>query len=291
MFILIFAILAFVSIFVLFRYFEKWNVDNLQALVVNYFVAAVVSFFIYSGEDKLTDSIHQAWFPSAVILGVMFMVSFYLYALSTQKSGVAITAVASKMSVVIPVVIGTFLYENESLNAVKYTGLALALVSFYLIFKSKEGTKLNLKLLLLPAIIFFFSGANDTFMKWIKDTYVETAANSFNNEIHFVGVLFTVSLLTAIVFMVVHQIRKPTPVHWASIGGGALLGILNVLSATSMFLAMGQFESGFFFPIFNVSIVSLSALSGIVLFREKLSTINLIGILLATITIGIIALG
>jgi uncharacterized membrane protein len=120
---------------------------------------------------------------------------------------------------------------------------------------------------------------------------VETAANSLNNEIHFIGVLFTVSLLTAIVFMIVHQIRKPRPVHWASIGAGALLGMLNVLSATSMFMAMGQFESGFFFPIFNVSIVSLSALSGIVLFREKLSTINLIGILLATITIGIIALG
>ena len=291
MFILLFAILAFVSIFVLFRYFEKWGVDNLQALVINYFVAAVISFFIYDGDDKLSESMNQPWFSSAVVLGIMFMVSFYLYALSTQKSGVAITAVASKMSVVIPVIIGSLIYTHESLNTVKYIGLALALVSFYLIFKSKEGTQLNVKLLILPLIIFFFSGANDTFMKWIKDTYVETASDSLNNEIHFIGVLFTISLLTAIVFMIVHQIRKPTPIHWTSIGAGALLGIMNVLSATSMFLAMGQFESGFFFPIFNVSIVSLSALSGIVLFKEKLSTINLIGILLATITIGIIALG
>jgi len=291
MFIFIFAILAFVSIFVLFRYFEKWNVDNLQALVVNYFVATVLSFSLYSGDDKLIDSINQAWFPSAAILGIMFMVSFYLYALSTQKSGVAITAVASKMSVVIPVIIGTFLYPDESLNALKYMGMAIALVSFYLIFKSKENTNLNLKLLLLPTIIFFFSGANDTFMKWIKITYVETAANSLNNEIHFIGVLFSVSFLTAIVFMLAHQIRKPTPIHWASIGGGTLLGILNVLSATSMFLAMGLYESGFFFPIFNVSIVALSALSGIILFKEKLSTINLIGIVLAGITIGIIAIG
>lgn len=290
MYILVFAILAFVSIFVLFRYFEKWNVDNLQALVVNYFVAAIVSFFIYDGGTPLTESIQQPWFQSAVILGIMFMVSFYLYALSTQKSGVAITAVASKMSVVIPVIIGTFLYANESLNSMKIAGLAMALVSFYLIFKSKEGTQLNLKLLLLPTIIFFFSGANDTFMKWIKDTYVVSTGNDLNNEIHFIGVLFSVSLLTSIVFMIAHQIRKPTPIHWASIGGGVLLGLLNVLSATSMFLAMGQFESAFFFPIFNVSIVALSALSGIILFKEKLSTINLIGILLASITIGIIAL-
>jgi len=290
MYILVFAILAFVSIFVLFRYFEKWNVDNLQALVVNYFVAAIISFLIYNGDAPLIESFQQAWFQSAVILGIMFMVSFYLYALSTQKSGVAITAVASKMSVVIPVIIGTFLYANESLNTIKIAGLAMALISFYLIFKSKEGTQLNLKLLLLPTIIFFFSGANDTFMKWIKDTYVVSTGSNLNNEIHFIGVLFSVSLLTAIVFLIVHQIRKPTPIHWASIGGGALLGVMNVLSATSMFLAMGQFESAFFFPIFNVSIVALSALSGIVLFKEKLSTVNLIGILLASITIGIIAL-
>lgn len=290
MFVLLFAILAFVSIFILFRYFEKWEVDNLQAIVVNYFVAASLSFLIYDGNESLTESLSQNWFPSAIVLGVMFMVSFYLYALSTQKAGVAITAVASKMSVVIPVILGSFLYVNESLNTVKYIGLALALISFYLIFKSKEGNQINIKLLILPAIIFLISGANDTLMKWIKDTFVESSGTDLNNEIHFIGVLFTISLITSIIFMIVHQIRKPTPLHWKSIGAGALLGIMNVLSATSMFLAMGQFESGFFFPIFNVSIVSLSALSGIVLFREKLSTINLIGILLATITIGIIAL-
>jgi len=193
------------------------------------------------------------------------------------------------MSVVIPVIIGTFLYANESLNTMKIVGLAMALVSFYLIFKSKKGTKINLKLLLLPTIIFFFSGANDTFMKWIKETYVVSTGNDLNNEIHFIGVLFSVSLITSLVFLIAQQIRKPTAIHWVSIGAGVLLGVLNVFSATSMFLAMGQFESAFFFPIFNVSIVALSALSGIVLFREKLSTINLIGILLASITIGLIA--
>jgi drug/metabolite transporter (DMT)-like permease len=290
MFILIFAILSFVSIFILFRYFEKWEVDNLQAIVVNYLVAASVSLLIYNGNESILDATFQSWFGPAVALGIMFMVSFYLYALSAQKSGVAITAVASKMSVVIPVIAGAALYANESLNALKWTGLGLALLSFYLIFKSKESTGLNLKLLVLPAIIFFISGANDTLMKWIKVTHVPGTGNDINQEILFVGVLFTISLITAIIFMVVHQIRKPTPVHWASIGGGALLGILNVLSATSMFLAMGQFESAFFFPVFNVSIVGLSAISGIILFREKLSTVNIIGIVLAAITIGIIAL-
>lgn len=290
MLILIFSILSFTSIFILFRYFEKWKVDNFLAIVVNYFVAATSSFLIYDGEDNLLNTIDQDWFPASIALGLLFISSFYLYSITVQKAGVAITAVASKMSVIIPVLFGAWIYENESMSILKFAGLALALVSFYLIFKSKEGTTINLKLLLLPSLIFLASGVNDSLMKWIKETYVVSTGTSLNNEIHFIGTLFSVSLVAGVIGFIINQIRKPKAINLRSIGAGVLLGLLNVLSATSMFIAMGQFESSFFFPIFNVSIVALSALSGILLFKEKLSTINLIGIILASITIGVIAI-
>ncbi len=289
MLVLIFAILCFVSIFILFRYFEKWKVDNMQAIVVNYLVASILSFLLYNGDISFSDALKQAWFIPSLILGVLFMVSFYLYALSAQRSGVALTAVASKMSVVIPVILGSIIYSNENLNALKWIGLGLSLISFYLIFKSKKGSNINVKLLILPTIIFFAAGANDTLMRWIKVHYSIGNGNNFNEEIYFVAILFSISFLTSLFFIAGQTITKPRPIHWQSIGAGALLGVLNILSATSMFVAMGKFESAFFFPVFNVSIVSLSALSGILLFREKLSTVNLIGIALALITISIIA--
>lgn len=287
--VLIFAILCFVSIFILFRYFEKWKVDNMQAIVVNYLVAFILSFLLYKGDISYTDVLKQSWLIPGTILGILFMASFYLYALSAQKSGVALTAVASKMSVVIPVILGSVIYVNEDLNTLKWIGLGLSLISFYLIFKSEKGSNLNMKLLILPTIIFFAAGANDTLMRWIKVHYSIGNGNDFNEEIYFVGILFSISFLTSLLFLAGQVITKPRSIHWQSIGAGALLGILNVLSATSMFVAMGKFESAFFFPIFNVSIVSLSALAGILLFREKLSTINLIGIALALLTISVIA--
>jgi uncharacterized membrane protein len=57
-----------------------------------------------------------------------------------------------------------------------------------------------------------------------------------------------------------------------------------------MFKAMGYFESSFFFPVFNVSIVGLSTLIGIVFFKEKLNRTNKIGTVLAIITILLLAL-
>jgi drug/metabolite transporter (DMT)-like permease len=44
------------------------------------------------------------------------------------------------------------------------------------------------------------------------------------------------------------------------------------------------------FPILNIAVIILTAFSGIVLFKEKLSKLNLAGIMLALISIGLVFL-
>jgi multidrug transporter EmrE-like cation transporter len=46
-----------------------------------------------------------------------------------------------------------------------------------------------------------------------------------------------------------------------------------------------------FVPVFNVGIVSLGAITGLVFFREKMGKWNIFGLVLATIAILLIALG
>jgi multidrug transporter EmrE-like cation transporter len=54
---------------------------------------------------------------------------------------------------------------------------------------------------------------------------------------------------------------------------------------------VGYYESTFVFPVFNVSIVGITALAGVVFFREKLSAINWLGFALAALAIIVIAIG
>ncbi len=284
------AILFFVSIFVIFRIFERYKINNSHAIIVNYLIASAFSYLIYKGDISLSQLPQQSWFYPSAILGFLFMVSFLLFAISSQKAGIAITAVASKMSVVIPVLVGAYLYKYEHLTSIKIIGLILALLSFYLIFKKEKKEKIALNLIILPLLIFIFSGINDSLMKYIRETYFRGTAITLNSEILFVGTLFAFSFVTGILLFAPVTLIKKEKIEWKSLWAGIILGIVNFFSALTMFKAMGYFESSVYFPIFNVGIVSLSALIGITFFKEKLSRTNLIGLGLAMTTILILAL-
>ncbi len=284
------AILFFVSIFVIFRIFERYKINNSHAIIINYLIASAFSYLIYKGDISLSQLPQQSWFYPSAILGFLFMVSFLLFAISSQKAGIAITAVASKMSVVIPVLVGAYLYKYEHLTSIKIIGLILALLSFYLIFKKEKKEKIALNLIILPLLIFIFSGINDSLMKYIRETYFRGATITLNSEILFVGTLFAFSFVTGILLFAPVTLIKKEKIEWKSLWAGIILGIVNFFSALTMFKAMGYFESSVYFPIFNVGIVSLSALIGITFFKEKLSRTNLIGLGLAMTTILILAL-
>ena len=279
---LIIAILIFVSIFFIFRLFSNYKIDNYQALIVNYGIATALAFMFYNGEMPVTEIVNQDWFLPASILGVLFASSFLVFAISTQKMGMAITSVASKMSVIIPVTAGVLMYENESLSTIEIIGLAFAMASFYLIFKKdKKEESSNIKYILLPIIVLVLSGINDTLMKYIREIHFNISNSTLNSEILFVGSLFAVSFISSLVLFGIPIIIKKSKIEMKNIIAGSILGFFNFFSAFTMFKAMGYFPSAVFFPIFNVGIVSLSALLGILFFKEKLSKINYIGLVFA----------
>ena len=287
---LIVSILFFVSIFLIFRIFDYYNINNPQAIIINYAIASLVSFIFYKGDIQLTTVYTLNWFPYAAALGVLFMLSFLLFAISTQKAGIAITSVASKMSVLIPVFLGAYLYEYETLNTIKIVGLVLSIASFYLIFKKEKTEEFEIKTIILPALIFLFSGANDSLLKYIREMFFKSAEINLDHEILFMGSLFTVSFISGVLILGTITLIKREKFEFKTIIAGTILGVFNFFSALTMFKAMGHFESSFFFPVFNVSIVGLSTLIGIIFFKEKLNRTNKIGTALALITILLLAL-
>jgi drug/metabolite transporter (DMT)-like permease len=230
----------------------------------------------------------QTWFAGALLLGILFMLSFFLFALSTQKAGMAITALSSKMSVVIPVLLGAYLYVDEQITFLKIAGLLLAILSFYFIFKKEKSIKLEMHHLRLPILIFLFSGANDSILKYIREVHFEQAKLDLNAEILFIGSLFTISFISSLLLFGIKSLINKETLHFNSIIGGLVLGVINLFSSMSMFKAMGFFDSAVFFPIFNIGIVIMSAIIGILFFHEKLTKTNLMGMLIALIAILIL---
>jgi len=277
------AIIQSTLIVVLFKIFPKYNIDNLQAIVVNYLLASVMGFAICNGFNKIVEIHEQIWFPFALLCGFFLMYGFSISALSNQKVGVAITAVSSKMSVVIPVFLGVILY-NEVFTIVRAVGITLALIAFYLTLKKDSKIEFKKIYLLLPILLFICTGSNDSLLNY-------TEKRLLNNDLmFFLSSAFLVSLVLGLMTLLVSSIRRPQKIRLKNIFAGIILGLLNFGSTYYFLKCLGIFESSVFFPVFNVSIVSLAALMGFFIFKEPLRKVNWLGIALAVLAIVVMAL-
>ena len=145
---IILTVIQSTLLFVAFKIFKKIGIDNLQAITVNYIVAAIFGYIIFEDTVSYPAITSKAWLNMALLLGLLFIITFSLFALSSQKAGVALTSVASKMSVIIPVTFGVILY-NDHLSLLKIVGILAALFAFYLTFKKEKNIRLEKKLIIL----------------------------------------------------------------------------------------------------------------------------------------------
>ncbi|MFT7285407.1 MAG: drug/metabolite transporter (DMT)-like permease, partial [Nonlabens sp.] len=159
---LILSITTSSLLYVIFKYFEVFKVHTLHAIILNYIVACVTGFIAHGSVPEVEQIISAEWLFYALFLGALFIFIFNIMALTSQKNGLSVAAVAGKMSLVIPVMAGFWLYE-ESIGWIKIAGILLALTSVYLTsVKSRDRLKFNTSLLVLPIILFIGSGVIDT---------------------------------------------------------------------------------------------------------------------------------
>ena len=280
---LILTILTSAGILMLFRVFVKYDIHILQAIVVNYITASLLGFAIQWNSFTVAEVVNQNWLPYAMLIGCIFIMTFQIFAYSSQTAGVAITAISSKISVVIPVFIGAFLYANENLSLMKVLGLVFAIISFLLVFSNNANMKINPRFIFLPIILFLANGLNDSMM-----TFAQRKFAGFNTML-FVSCIFFFSLVIGVIWLVVNYLVLKQKLHYKNIIAGILLGILNFLSTYYFFKGVETVESAVFFPVMNTGVVSLSALTGYFVFKEKLNRINWFGIVIALGTIVFIA--
>ena len=281
---LVLTILQSTAILVVMKLFTRFRIDNWQAITVNYIVATAFGFLVYDGSLQPAAIISKPWFAYALLLGLTFILTFIIFALSAQKVGVALTSVASKMSVVVPVIAGIILL-GEKVNLLAGLGVLTALVAFYLTLGRGKTSSFPKQYVVFPLLLFVGNGVNDALMKYTEYHFI--AGN--NDLILFLAMVFLTALVLGIVNSILRYARKRYMISMRNILAGIILGLLNFGSTFYILKSMGLYDSAVVFPVTNAGIVSLSALTGFFLFREKLSKKNIAGIVLALIAIILIA--
>jgi drug/metabolite transporter (DMT)-like permease len=271
-------------LFVIIKSFAKYNIDALQALVVNYLTAFLVGLFFLNNQKIDSQILEKNWIFGSVILGFIFIGTFYATTIASQRNGLSTASVASKMSIVIPILSGVLLFQ-EVLNSIKISGIILALIAVYFTSKKEKGEIQASGNLLYPALVFIGAGTIDASLKYLQSHFVP------ENE---VGIFSSLTFLCAFfvgLFIISFQIIvNKAKIYGRNIIGGIVLGIPNFFSLYYLvkMLEAKAFQSATLFTIHNIAIVILTTITGVLFFNEKLNRRNVFGILLALLAIFLV---
>lgn len=279
-----YTIVLFNILIILFKMFEKYNVDNLQALIFNYLTAGLCSYFFLESDFSIEYIFKSKWLLHAIIIGSFFIVVFFFYGMGTQKVGISITTVANKMSLIIPVSAAIILYEDK-LTFIKIIAFFLALIGIYLSSTKAGQLSFNKRHLWIIIIIFLGQG--------ISDAIFNDFAQNFPNEkgYLFFMTLFFVASVTGLIIYFLKSINKKhrKPFKLKNMIWGFVFGIPNFFSLVFFLqaLATSNFDSSVVFPLVSMGIMVSSSILGVLLFKENLNKNNWLGIFLCICAIYI----
>lgn len=282
---LLLSVLSSASLFICFKAFDKYKVDTFQAIVVNYLVAFACGFAIEPITPTHFEHVASTWLPWAAGLGLLFIVLFYLIAITTQRISVAVATIATKMSIVIPVVAAVPLY-GDSMPILKVIGIVLALTGVVLASWTKQQMKLGPLLFILPAILFAGNGSIDLVLKYVQHHHLgHESPTQFSSMIF--GTAGAIGILALIAGLALGKIKLRS----RNVLAGIVLGLPNFGSIYFLLkaLANSSMQSSEIFPLNNMGVVLFSALGAALFFGEKGNLLNRIGVVVSIAAIALIA--
>ena len=276
-----------------FKVVERFKIPNLQVIVFNHLTCIVVGSFVDGAFPITKSTFQQDWFPWACVMGSIFILLFNLIAYTAQKSGVAVASVSNKLSLVIPFIFSIYLYNDEA-TLLKIIGVIIALLAVLLTcLKRKSDNRLikptnNRLIILLPVLLFLGSGMLDTMIKFVEQEFLGES-----NKNAYLITAFAVAALLGILILLFLFLTGRQNFDRRSLLAGIAIGIPNYFSIWCLLRVLKDHadNSSAIIPINNMGIVLFSTVLAALLFKEKLSVINWIGILLSLGAIALIAYG
>lgn len=281
---LLLSILSSSVIFITFKLTERFKTNLVKLITVNYLVGAILGFSFNHYPIPIIKIFTSAWLPFALIIGLSFILMFFLIGYSTRVSGVAVTTIAGKLSMVIPILF-SIMYFSEKTSILKTSGLILATIAVFLTsYKPVDKTK-NLLLFFLPVAIFVGSGVTDSIVKYSQNYFVPNSMSLL-----FSAVVFLTALIFGLTYITLSPKSISKSISVSELIGGTILGIANFGSLYFFILALNssKLDSSIVFGLNNICIVLFSILIGTMLFKEKLTKINFAGVFMAIAAILIL---
>ena len=272
MFNLIIAVLCSVAVSVLLKVARKRHIEIQQAIAFNYIVALSLSWFLLKPDFKgleFTDFIAQSEnTPIFLALGILLPSVFIIMSKAVEFAGIVRSDAAQRLSLFLPI-LAAFLIFHETLSQSKVVGIVLAFVGlFCLLSKPNQQSAVDFRGVLGLVGVWFGYGIIDILFK-----QVAKSGGAFPTTL-----FIAFSLAACIMF--IYLLFKRTQWNVASFVGGIILGVLNFFNILFYIKAHQSFGSNptLVFAGMNIGVICLGTITGALIFKEKISKVNWLGI-------------
>lgn len=305
---LVASILLSVMLLLNFRLFPRFKVNTTQAIVFNYPICFLTGWLLMPAGQSFTIDFTQTWTWMALALGVGFIVTFLLSGASTQRSGITATSLANNLSLVIPVTFSLLvLGGGKVFDGLNYLGLVLALVAVGLsTYKAPErsvrtqtgegeplvgapsaGLAPARNAIWLPIAVFLMYGLTNTTINYMNVHYITAA----DQTVPITLTMVLGAIVAGFVLLTVRLLQGKERIEGRSLVAAVTLGIPNFLSFYTLILALSAFggNGAFVYPVYNIGVILVAALTATLFFKEHLSALNKLGLALAVLAIGLIS--
>ena len=298
---LLLSVLSSTILVMVFKFFPKYGIDTFQAIVANYFVCIICGTVVLGRFPFGVETLATPWLPYALGLGILFISGFYAVGMTVLFFGLTVASVLQKMSIVISVPFAIIAF-SEPATAMKIFGVLLALGAVVLSNwpsnkvlvqtedQKKDSVTANAGFLVwfFPLYAFLVSGAIECGLQYVQNSVIDSSGN---DSAEFSTGIFASAAIIGSAVILFQSIRSKQKFAFKNLLAGIFLGVPNYFSIYFLLKAFDALvDKSVVLPVNNITIVAISALLGVVIFSEKLSRLNWLGVALSAIAIAAISI-
>ncbi len=277
------SVVCSVFVSILLKMARRYQINVVQAITWNYSMAAILTLIFLKPEVR---NIEHPPLDIYLLLAILLPLIFYVMSLAVRNAGIVRTDVAQRLSLLISLS-AAFLIFGDKFSWLKISGILLGFGAIMCLIpwqKKHVVTQTNKNTWLYLLGVFLGFGAIDILFKRMA----LSTTSPYNASLFVVYVAsFVVALLGSL-----YQIKfKHKRFLFRHIVFGWILGVFNfgnILFYLKAHRALAGTPSTVFTAM-NIGVITVGTLVGLVVFREKLSSLHKIGIALAVVAIAVIA--
>lgn len=276
------SIICSVSVGIFLKIAKRFQVNIFQIITWNYATAFVLTYVIFKPQVK--ESLVKIPIELLISLAILLPIVFLFQNTSIKNTGIVKTDIAQRLSLFIPILASYFIFK-ETFTTYKIIGLIFGFTAIFFTLSKKTEIKNSNTNWIYPLLVLFGFGIIDTLFKRMA-TISEMPFTS-NLFFIFCGALLLSILIVIYKFIIQKETIKLENSYWG-IGIG-ILNFGNILFYLNAHKALQNNPSTVFAGM-NMGVIILGSIAGILIFKEKLSKLNYIGIFLAILSIICITL-